>query len=608
MASAAGSQSQSKKSKSKKKTKNPVVSTPNTISYGPPQPVLSQPGPFPGTHAQPLPAGVVYSTPPGIQPAVYPVYPAPPMVIQGPITPGMPMVPGGVPVVPQVPQRSATMTSSRQSQRQLDFTQAMADFQRMFPSMDREVIETVLRSNNGKVDETIDQLLALSADAPSGPPRPPPMHTMSMSQPIPPSQLPPEFIPPDAMAEPPPYTPPEPDSPFSRFSTRASSPPTQPAPPRQTTTPVSGSSEPNYERTVRQMPPNLPPPRMTHSWSAEDAETALRANESNAAMRTDWSNSSRQWNPPVVGNLPSDFLRLSVSGSTPPTSQAPTRAPEPSPQQQTPQPRVARGIQARLDQNSMRQRSIHHGDATSAQMLEDERIALLLQNEEFLQRLQSNPEFMSALERDYQDSLRDGDVQNGTSHETATPPSRTTPLPAPPQNRASTPPNMANRPLPSTPGPELPARPPSMRRDSSGASLPPPPSPGPGLSNGSSGPSDGVSGGSGGAASPDDIEFRKKLNYMGKSSKTKLSILAGFYKKKKPSKKYASDAGGATDALLQESIYEELREDSPLTRQKSIAGDNIYHEVGKSSKKRHSLGQHDPLLRYDDNDPHYFSR
>lgn len=34
----------------------------------------------------------------------------------------------------------------------------------MFPSMDYEVIECVLRSNNGAVDATIDQLLQMNID------------------------------------------------------------------------------------------------------------------------------------------------------------------------------------------------------------------------------------------------------------------------------------------------------------------------------------------------------------------------------------------------------------------------------------------------------------
>jgi hypothetical protein len=51
---------------------------------------------------------------------------------------------------------------------QLDFAQAMNDFKIMFPGMDSDVIEAVLRSNNGAVDATIDQLLTMTADNEAG--------------------------------------------------------------------------------------------------------------------------------------------------------------------------------------------------------------------------------------------------------------------------------------------------------------------------------------------------------------------------------------------------------------------------------------------------------
>lgn len=47
---------------------------------------------------------------------------------------------------------------------QIEFTQAMSDFKIMFPDMDNDVIEAVLRANQGSVDATIDQLLAMSTD------------------------------------------------------------------------------------------------------------------------------------------------------------------------------------------------------------------------------------------------------------------------------------------------------------------------------------------------------------------------------------------------------------------------------------------------------------
>ncbi|XP_005107183.1 uncharacterized protein LOC101847139 [Aplysia californica] len=48
--------------------------------------------------------------------------------------------------------------------RQLEFHQAMSDFRHMFPETDEEVIEAVLRTNNGMVDATIDQLLTMNID------------------------------------------------------------------------------------------------------------------------------------------------------------------------------------------------------------------------------------------------------------------------------------------------------------------------------------------------------------------------------------------------------------------------------------------------------------
>ena len=54
--------------------------------------------------------------------------------------------------------------SGRPQAAQLEFSQAMTDFKVMFPDMDAEVIEAVLRANNGAVDATIDHLLTMSAD------------------------------------------------------------------------------------------------------------------------------------------------------------------------------------------------------------------------------------------------------------------------------------------------------------------------------------------------------------------------------------------------------------------------------------------------------------
>ncbi|XP_003401783.1 CUE domain-containing protein 1 [Bombus terrestris] len=61
---------------------------------------------------------------------------------------------------------ASAMEQQQQQQQQttLEFYQAMADFKNMFPQMDDDVIEAVLRSNQGAVDTTIDQLLTMSTD------------------------------------------------------------------------------------------------------------------------------------------------------------------------------------------------------------------------------------------------------------------------------------------------------------------------------------------------------------------------------------------------------------------------------------------------------------
>ncbi|MGH0191090.1 UNVERIFIED_CONTAM: hypothetical protein FKN15_056171 [Acipenser sinensis] len=48
--------------------------------------------------------------------------------------------------------------------RRLEFNQAMEDFKIMFPSVDSDVIECVLRANSGAVEATINQLLQMNMD------------------------------------------------------------------------------------------------------------------------------------------------------------------------------------------------------------------------------------------------------------------------------------------------------------------------------------------------------------------------------------------------------------------------------------------------------------
>ncbi|NWI89051.1 CUED1 protein, partial [Pitta sordida] len=220
--------------------------------------------------------------------------------------------------------------------RRLEFNQAMEDFKTMFPNMDYDIIECVLRANNGAVDATIDQLLQMNLDG-SG------CEDSSDSE----DSIPPEILertlePDSSDEEPPPvYSPPAYES--QEFSSR-------------------------YPRA-----PPTPPPRGAHPPHASPGHY-------------------RNWNPPLLGNLPEDFLRILPQQ----TASAQVRIAAPSSpcssssscRQPVPRALVPRG------QGSLEQ------ERRWKQYLEDERIALFLQNEEFMKELQRNRDFLLALERD----------------------------------------------------------------------------------------------------------------------------------------------------------------------------------------------------------------
>ncbi|NWU98791.1 CUED1 protein, partial [Upupa epops] len=231
--------------------------------------------------------------------------------------------------------------------RRLEFNQAMEDFKTMFPSMDYDIIECVLRANNGAVDATIDQLLQMNLDS-SG------CDDSSDSE----DSIPPEILertlePDSSDEEPPPvYSPPAYDS------------------------QMLGSRYPGA--------PPTPPPR-----------TDLLGPGSTPA-----SGRYRNWNPPLLGNLPEDFLRIlpQQSAGTPLgvkrwDHRVTSVCSPPAQDSHSSRQPVPRGLGPR-GQGSLEQ------ERRWKQYLEDERIALFLQNEEFMKELQRNRDFLLALERD----------------------------------------------------------------------------------------------------------------------------------------------------------------------------------------------------------------
>ncbi|XP_056413476.1 CUE domain-containing protein 1 [Hyla sarda] len=212
--------------------------------------------------------------------------------------------------------------------RRLEFNQAMEDFKTMFPNMEYDIIECVLRANNGAVDATIDQLLQMNLDDGGFD------DSSDSDDSIPPEILERTLEPDSSDEEPPPvYSPPTydvhlPDRPHSQ------TPPTPP--PRTDMLPASGSQVPKL---------------------------------------------CRNWNPPLLGSLPDDFLRI-------------------LPQQMDSVQSCQHGPSSKHQEDSKKEHGSMDQERKLKQYLQDERIALFLQNEEFMRELQRNREFLLALERD----------------------------------------------------------------------------------------------------------------------------------------------------------------------------------------------------------------
>ncbi|XP_033628116.1 CUE domain-containing protein 1-like isoform X1 [Asterias rubens] len=407
--------------------------------------------------------------------------------------------------------------------RQLEFHQAMADFKTMFPTMDKDVIETVLRANNGAVDVTIDQLLTLAADMPQQTTEPPqhpqlpqygdPMN-MGFSSP-PPGTTP---MTPDrgglpAMVDkPPPYSPPSPNSPFSQEMRKRQLPatPMQSGPPQSSLTQFTPTPS-----GMAQMPP---PSSLFPSRPGAGTPPAAAAVPRHS-----------RWNPPLLGNLPSDFLRVVPAKTT-------QGASVPHQQQST---MVSADLRQRMEKNVRQRKSIDINDVEMQQMLEDERFALTLQNEEFLTELQRNPEFIAALDNDYSQSVTAAAV----------------PHQFPESSRGSI---QASQ-----------ARPGAL-------------------------PQAGAAGG----ISADDVEFRNKLSHMGKTTRYKFTQMAKKFNKKKKSSKPQLDGLPAASTMNLLDDYD-ANGDSALLGTRQEVQENFYSDSKKQkSPKKKVRDFEEPIIFY----------
>ncbi|XP_017029796.1 CUE domain-containing protein 1 isoform X2 [Drosophila kikkawai] len=203
---------------------------------------------------------------------------------------------------------------------QLEFSQAMADFKKMFPDIDREVIEAILRANLGAVDQTIDALLAMSIDNQQS--------LINLNDSDKDLRRTGQLVDTTDGAE-------------TGGATAAAV-----APGLLTTT--AGAS-PNHHNTGAS-PKQRPLGSASKVNSQNNTPTKQRTN--------------RRWNPPILGPLPAGFLRIT-----------------PAPGQQDFE-------------------------------LPDEQFALMLQNEEFMNQLRWNQDFMNALEKEQSGKAKGEDDAN----------------------------------------------------------------------------------------------------------------------------------------------------------------------------------------------------
>ncbi|XP_060652672.1 CUE domain-containing protein 1 isoform X2 [Drosophila nasuta] len=205
---------------------------------------------------------------------------------------------------------------------QLEFSQAMADFKKMFPDIDREVIEAVLRANLGAVDQTIDQLLAMSTDNQSLINLNDPDKELRRNQ-----QQQQQLI--------------DTTDGVASNTTESSA-----AAAGHTLLSTANTASPHHNTGAS------PKQRPLGASNKLNASGSLNNTPTKRSSNSSTNNTNRRWNPPILGVLPAGFLRI-----TPAAGQQDFELP-------------------------------------------DEQFALMLQNEEFMNQLRWNQDFMNALEKE----------------------------------------------------------------------------------------------------------------------------------------------------------------------------------------------------------------
>ncbi|KAF8766563.1 CUE domain-containing protein 1 [Argiope bruennichi] len=192
--------------------------------------------------------------------------------------------------VGQQPQLQPTKQNERTKPAvtQLEFHQAMQDFKTMFPDMDEDVIEVVLRANNGAVDSTIDQLLAMTTDNENERLRA--ELDATENDELPPSYSP--ATPPPSYHQAVPYAQSPARLSAAQFGRRSSG--ASPSLMRHSQL-LNQKTTPAQQQLPIIVPKIAPPQKSDISQTKSETSTSLP---------------QKKWNPPLVGPLPPSFLRL----------------------------------------------------------------------------------------------------------------------------------------------------------------------------------------------------------------------------------------------------------------------------------------------------------